>query len=141
MVNWQRIVFLSLLLICFSFAHAAKPLAPESIEGVTIVSAEQLIELILNSPALVIIDSRYHEEYAKGRIEGSISIPDIDMTKAGLEKITKNSKTPIVFYCNGIRCLRSSRAATQAIQWGFKQVYWFRQGWVDWVKKQYPVEN
>ena len=130
-----------LVLFCFNSAFAAKPKAPDTIEGVTTVSAKQLIQLIINNPSLVIIDSRYHQEYIKGHIEGSINILNTDMSKQRLEKITRSYETPIVFYCNGIRCLRSSQAASKARLWGFQHIYWYRQGWVDWVIKQYPIEH
>jgi len=119
---------------------AAKPLAPEKIEGVTIVSAAETIELILKQPELVLIDSRYHAEYSKGHIEGAVNIFNSDMTVADLQQLTENTATPLLFYCNGTRCLRSGDAASQAVKWGYKHVYWFRLGWLDWLDKQYPVE-
>jgi len=119
---------------------AAKPTAPEKIEGVIIVSAEETIELILNEPELVLIDSRYHEEYAKGHIEGAVNILNGDMTAVDLLRLTGGTATPLLFYCNGVRCLRSSHAAAQAVKWGYKHIYWFRLGWLNWLDKQYPVE-
>ena len=49
----------------------SKPFAPESIEGVEIVTAEQAIDLILEHPGMPIIDSRKKTEYVKGHIEGA----------------------------------------------------------------------
>ena len=52
----------------------AKPHAPESIPGATSVSAEQVVELILSKPDMIIIDSRKKAEYVKGHIEGAQNI-------------------------------------------------------------------
>ena len=42
-----------------------KPFAPESIDGVRIVTAEEAIDLILESPGMPIIDSRKKAEFVK----------------------------------------------------------------------------
>lgn len=131
---------LQLLLLLFSItAHADKPSAPEHIAGATNLSAEEVVELILNNPELVIVDARKEEEYAKGHIEGAVSLLDTDMDEAALAAVARNKEQPLLFYCNGERCLRSSHAATKAIAWGYHKVYWFRGGWVEWSNKNLPV--
>ena len=46
----------------------------------------------------------------------------------------------VVFYCSGVRCPRSSKAATKAVSWGYGQVYYFRDGFPAWKNAGYPVE-
>jgi len=46
----------------------------------------------------------------------------------------------IVIYCNGHRCLRSSQAAKLAVEWGFTQVHYFRDGLPGWKAGGYSVE-
>ena len=116
-----------------------KPFAPESIEGVVIVTAEQAIELILDNPDLPIIDSRKKTEYVKGHIEGAVSLLDTEMTEADLAAIVPEKDMTILFYCNGVRCLRSSNAITRAKQWGYTSLVWFRGGWKEWSDKRLPV--
>ena len=140
MSNWQRIFLFKLILLCFCSVSVSKPMAPESLEGVTTVSAKDVIELILNNTELLVIDSRHHDEYNKGHIEGAINILNTDMTKNDLQRLTDNELTPLLFYCNGERCLRSSQAAIKAKNWGYQRIYWFRKGWIDWTNKQYPIE-
>ena len=62
-------IFLTLLVPLVVSADG-KPFAPESIDGVVIVTAEEAIELILDNPDMPIIDSRKKTEYVKGHIEG-----------------------------------------------------------------------
>lgn len=138
----QSRLALALFLLCFSIpALAEKPVAPESIPGTTRVSAEQVAELILSSPRLVVIDSRHNEEYAKGHIEGAINLLDSDMTASLLSKHLAGKDTPVVFYCNGERCLRSSNAAKIAAGWGYRKIYWFRGGWMEWIEKKMPISK
>ncbi len=120
---------------------ADKPLAPEVIDGATNLTAEQVVDLILDTPQLVIIDARKEEEYAKGHIEGAISILDTTMTEEKLSTVAPDTHGPLLFYCNGERCMRSTKAATKAIGWGYDKVYWFRGGWAEWESKGLPVSK
>lgn len=118
---------------------AEKPIAPEAIEGAKTLNAEEVIQLILTEPRLVIIDSRKQEEYAKGHIQGAISLLDTSMVQASLARLTRTKDTPLLFYCNGIRCLRSSNAVQKAKEWGYTELFWFRGGWAEWQEKLLPM--
>lgn len=132
----------AVLLLCVNqVAWAEKPLAPESLQGTIRVDAEKAAELIVNTPNLVVIDSRKDIEYSKGHIQGSVSLLDTEMTLEKLSEHAPDKSAPILFYCNGERCLRSSRAATKALEWEYKVVYWFRGGWNEWVKKGMPISR
>ena len=130
-----------MFLVCVQPVMAEKPLAPEALTGAERVSAEQTVDLIMNFPNLVVIDARKDIEFAKGHIQGSISLLDTEMTPETLGEHAPDKAVPILFYCNGERCLRSSRAATKALEWGYKTVYWFRGGWNEWVEKGMPVSR
>jgi len=127
------------LLISFSLAADQRPHAPASIQNVSIVSAEAVIELILNNPQLIVIDSRKKNEYMKGHIEGSINILNTELTEQKLKRISPDKSTTILFYCNGARCLRSSDSIKKAKSWGYKQLIWFRGGWKEWTEKRLPI--
>ena len=116
-----------------------KPFAPEAIEGVVILTAEAAIEMILENPNMPIIDSRKKLEYVKGHIEGSVSLLDTGMTERDLKNIVPNKKSAILFYCNGVRCLRSSNAIVKAQAWGYSNLFWIRGGWKEWSEKRLPV--
>jgi rhodanese-related sulfurtransferase len=118
---------------------AEKPLAPEQIAGTIRISAEQAVDLILSTPNLVVIDSRVMDEYAKGHIEGAISLLDTQMSEDILAEYVPDKATPLLFYCNGERCMRSGNACIKALAWGYSKVYWFRGGWKQWQAKELPV--
>lgn len=137
----MRKLLFPLLLLWSVMAMAEKPTAPHEIDGAKNLTAEQVIELILNNQELVVIDARKQEEYSKGHIENAISLLDTGMTEKALAKHVSNKQTPVLFYCNGERCLRSTHAARKALRWGYTRVYWFRGGWVEWQKKNLPVSK
>lgn len=122
-------------------AWAEKPVAPDAITGVNRVDAEQAIQLILDQPQLLVIDVRRMEEFEKGHIEGAINLLDTTLTPELLEQQAESLDRPLLFYCNGVRCLRSSNASRMAHDWGYRQIYWFRGGWNEWRDKQYPVSR
>ncbi len=134
-------VLLSAMLFAATPAFADKPVAPNAIPGTHIITAEQLIELINTTPELVIIDARRHEEYAKGHVEGAICMLDSDMTPETLASKVRNKAIPVVFYCNGGRCMRSTNAAQKAVNWGYQRIYWFRGGWEEWREKGLPFSQ
>jgi len=63
----------------------------------------------------------------------------IEMILANPELIVIDKNTPLLFYCNGVRCLRSSDSLTKAVGWGYTNLFWFRGGWKEWTEKRLPM--
>ena len=124
---------------CTTLVAGEKPYAPESMPGITIVSAEEVIEMILENPELIVIDSRKKTEYIKGHIEGAINILNTELVLEDLDLIVPDRTTALLFYCNGVRCLRSSDSITRAAGWGYTNLFWFRGGWKEWTDKRLPM--
>ena len=134
-------IFALFLLVTWSTILVAgeKPYAPDEMPGVTIVSAEEVIEMVLANPELIVIDSRKKTEYIKGHIEGAINILNTELGLEELEFIAPEKTTALLFYCNGVRCLRSSDSLAKAAGWGYTNLFWFRGGWKEWTEKRLPV--
>ena len=132
------ITLLSLSFLFFGTAHATEK-TPESVDGTTKVTAEEVIDLIGEMDDIVIVDARKSSDRAKGWIEDSIGLPNTDTTEASLAKIAPNKAGPIIFYCNGVKCGRSVESARNALKWGYSKIYWFRGGMSEWEAKSLPV--
>ncbi|WP_455212630.1 rhodanese-like domain-containing protein [Kaarinaea lacus] len=117
---------------------AAAESSPESIEGSTLVNAEGFIELVGKIPELLVIDSRIPGDRKQGYVEGSVSLPDVDTTCENLAKVVPNKESPTLYYCNGVKCGRSANAIKIALSCGYKNIYWFRGGFEEWLAKGYP---
>ena len=127
------------LVALVSPALAEKASVPEAIDGTTRVSAEEVIELISSKADMVIIDARKASDREKGYIEGSIGLPDTDTTEQSLASYLPGKATPVIFYCNGVKCGRSVKSAKNAVNWGYSNIYWFRGGWEELMDNGYPV--
>ena len=120
-------------------AYAAKNKdAPLLIPGTTKVFAEDIIKLAEKIPELLLIDARIPSDRKQGYIEGSISLPDINTNCASLAKIIPAKKTPVLFYCNGVKCGRSVKSSRIALKCGYNNIYWFRGGYEEWKNKKFP---
>ncbi|MDH5612676.1 MAG: rhodanese-like domain-containing protein [Gammaproteobacteria bacterium] len=135
----RPILFCLCLMLSSKLLADEKPFVPESIPGAIAVSAEEVIELILLNPDLVVIDSRKKTEYSKGHIEGAVNILNTVMRQEDMEMIAPDKTKAILFYCNGTRCLRSADAVSKSLEWGYKNIFWFRGGWNEWMDKHLPV--
>lgn len=120
-------------------AHAANgKVSPDDIPGTTKVDAEGVLDLVEKFPSLVIVDARIRQDRLQGFVEGSVSLPDVDTTCESLAKIVPVKSTPVMFYCNGPKCGRSVSSSRKALECGYTGVYWFRGGFEEWKKKNYP---
>ena len=45
----------------------------------------------------------------------------------------------LVQYCNGVKCWKSPATVLLLKHLGFKNIYWYRNGIPDWIKKDYPT--
>jgi len=94
---------------------------------------------MLDSPGLrlLLIDVRTPEEFAESHIHGAINIPE-KMVYDELGKVDIGWGTKVVFYCNGLKCGKSSRAARKAAGLGYRNVMVLIEGMPVWEEKGYP---
>lgn len=132
-------IWFSLTILCQVATGNDKIVSPESIDGTTIVDAAGLIETVRQVPGLVLIDSRIKADRKEGFIEGSVSLPDTETNCESLAEIVPTRTTPVLFYCNGINCGRSATTASIAVDCGYTNVYWFRNGMEEWLEQEFPL--
>jgi rhodanese-related sulfurtransferase len=94
---------------------------------------------LFNQDALF-IDARDYVEYEIGHIKNAVSLPynDFDEYKSILDTIQKSM--PIVTYCDGKDCDLSILLGDKLFDSGYREVYIFFGGWIDWQMANYPVE-
>ncbi|MCW8823272.1 MAG: rhodanese-like domain-containing protein [Ignavibacteriaceae bacterium] len=90
---------------------------------------------------ITFVDARDEGDYLAGHIKNSINIPfdDFDNHKQKLDQLSKEK--PLVIYCAGTECDLSILLGNLLFEMGYKKIYVFFGGWVDWSKAKYPVEN
>jgi len=134
----QRTRILLFTIICSLFLlssaallSAAEP-QPAPYRAVTTEELKKLIDSGKNAP--LVIDARNPEEYDEVHIKNAVNIP-----VAKLEKdpslLPADKKKDIVFYCNGIKCGKSKKAALFAASQGYSNLMVYAEGMPVWEEK------
>ena len=143
MKNSFNMSLIFMIFMSFSVtAMAEKPDSPLTIDGTKKVTAEEVIDLVTNLPDIVIVDARKASDRDNTSwIEGSIGLPNTSTNEESLAKHVASKDTPVLFYCNGIKCGRSVESSKLAVSLGYKKIYWFRGGWEEWTTKGMPISQ
>jgi rhodanese-related sulfurtransferase len=100
------------------------------------ISAEQFLHIL--DTMITVIDVRTPEEYLRGHIHRSVSIP-LDTFESKIEKLISSKSDPIYVYC--FSGSRSTIAAQLLKDLGYKEVFELRNGLLSWRAKGYPLEK
>lgn len=113
--------------------------SPEGVEGAVTSTADQAKALY--DQGVAFIDVRNPRLYARKHIPGAhhLDFKDVFTEQALMAVVDRDD--PLLIYCSGVKCSRSSRAAAMAVSWGFTRVHYFRGGIVEWKNAGYPVET
>jgi rhodanese-related sulfurtransferase len=106
----------------------------------TIIGPEELKGLVdSGADTFVVIDARNPEEYQEVHIPGAINVPQKKFDKyKNLLPADKNKL--LIFYCNGVKCGKSKKAAKQAVDEGYTHIKVFAQGMPVWEEMNYPIK-
>lgn len=112
--------------------------SPQKINGATTIDAIKAKQLF--DQGALFVDVRRTSDWDSGRIPDALHL---ELKKVfSSESLSEEAKKddPIILYCNGEKCLRSSKATVLAVEWGFKNIYFFRDGFPSWKMASFPVE-
>ncbi len=111
--------------------------SPLSVPGTETVTTAEAFRL--HQAGVAFVDVRNPRLYARRHIPGAHHL-DLytDFSKATLGGIVAPDQ-PVVLYCSGIKCSRSSTAAEFAVDWGYTGVKYFREGIVGWRDAGHPM--
>lgn len=132
-------VWLSVLLFCAPVAAEEKLRAPDAVPGATLVDAKWVKKTLDDKQGVVIIDARIAGEYAEGHLPGALNTEGKHIEQLP-NVLPANKNAPVLFYCNGPKCVKSSELAKHAVELGYSHVYWFRGGVPEWVSHGFPLE-
>ena len=88
--------------------------------------------------AVIVVDGRSSEAYAREHIPGAISLPHGEISRASVAKLDKAQT--YICYCDGIGCNASTKTAMKLLELGFtvKEL----MGGLDWWKRDgYATEG
>lgn len=121
-----------------AFPATAEMTSPLVVRGAETVDVDRVIELY--EDGAVFIDVRRASDVVAGRIPTSVHLDaEILVSEQRLADVV-NRTDPVVFYCNGENCLRSSDVSARAVGWGYEQVFYFRDGYPAWDAARMPIQ-
>ncbi|MCD6258392.1 MAG: rhodanese-like domain-containing protein [Helicobacteraceae bacterium] len=117
------------------------PLPSEAIEkGITPVSTLEVKKLF--NEGAHFYDARREAHFKEGRIKGAKPVVfDASKAQYTVLNLPENKKAKLVFYCYGESCANSYEAALAVRNYGYKNIYWYADGFNDWHKSGYPIEG
>ena len=137
-MGFLKVLFATVCLLG-TMSVAANQEAPEIIDGVATVSLGQAKSLY--DKGAVFIDVRDAESWSLGHIDGAINL-DFNAYEFAILYSAEDldRETPLVFYTSSPLNTTSAIASFFATSWGYKNVYYFRQGFYSWMAADLPVE-
>lgn len=144
-------LFLSGLFLSAAAFAADKPDTPMSLKGGKVVSADEAKGL-LDKKAAAFFDTRTVLNFGKGHIPGAAVVAykeksdfkaDFDVSQDSFElaKLPADKAAKVVIYSDGPQGWKSFKAATLAVNAGYKNVMWMRDGFNGWTASSFPVEQ
>jgi len=128
------------LLVVTAVLLGAAPLRADHLSSVKVINVDQVKAWVDQGKKMLLIDSRIQSEYTESHIPTAVNIPTALMER-NRDKLPRDRKHVLVFYCNGWpECKKSHDACSKAVQWGYDNVFWLRDGLPAWQAKGYPVE-
>lgn len=116
-------LLLAALLAAAQTFAAVKPATLAEIEALTVKTPEE--------GKYVLVDSRPEIKYFEGHLPWAQSLPWQEM-KDRLDELPADKETKLVFYCGGVKCDLSSKAAALAVEKGYRDVSVFTEGEPAW---------
>ena len=131
------------LIIAATVALSALPSVALAKEGQAIRNVPRLsideLKTLMDQNAVLIIDVRDPESFAKGRIPGAINIDYTQVLKEG-GRFTGEKRT-IVAYCACANEMTAARASVDLAAKGIPGAKALKGGWDEWVQRGERIEK
>lgn len=139
MLKTLKLALAALSMVAFFSLPATASDAPMQINGATTVDADGVIALFDQHPNLVLLDNRKEKDFNEGHIEGAVRLIDTDLNEASMAAAVPSKDTPVLMYCNGIKCGRAALAVEAALKMGYSNIYYYALGMAEWKDRNLPI--
>lgn len=126
----------STLFLVFALATAVCLQAAETKHQ--IITTDELKTMLDENAAMAVIDARNPEEYQEVHIKGAINIPEKSFAEHAAE-LPADKGARLVFYCNGVKCGKSKKAAQKASKLGYTDILIYSEGMPVWEERGLPL--
>ena len=140
MAKYLYIVFP--MIIALFAVGAVQARSPTEVEGATAVDLATAKDLF--DRGVPFVDVRGARFYYDGHVPRATHLHWVGMfTEAALGDVATKDQEVVIYawhYTDGPWYERSSEACKRAVSWGFKKVYYFREGYPGWKAAGYSSE-
>jgi rhodanese-related sulfurtransferase len=131
----QCVVIMAMVLSLCSFVQAKTVQNP----GYTIIKTADLRKMLDSKlDKFLVIDARNPEEYNDVHIPGAVNIPEKKFEEY-VKLLPEDQTSTLIFYCNGVKCGKSKRAAKKAMALGYKNIFVYEEGMPVWEEMGLPM--
>jgi rhodanese-related sulfurtransferase len=129
----------SVLVLIMSMLLSLPLLAQADGEGYTVIHTEKLASLVAADVwDFYLIDARTPVEFEEVHIKGAMNVPQPQFDEYA-KLLPKDKDVKLVFYCNGVKCGKSKKAAKQAVASGYTNVFVYAEGMPVWEEQGLPI--
>lgn len=134
----RRSGILLVSILCSTFLLASATLLPAAepqpapFKTVTTEELKKMLDIGKDAP--LVIDSRNPEEFDEVHIKNAVNIP-VSKLEKDPSLLPADKKKGLVFYCNGIKCGKSKKAAQFAASLGYSNLMMYAEGMPVWEEK------
>jgi len=136
MMRFRNTVVYLIVIVLFSILNTVN--AKASGFEFKVITTDQLKAMLDEKKDIVLIDSRTKEEYQEAHIAGAISIPEKNFDE-NISLLPQNKDSLVIFYCNGVKCGKSKKAAVKADARGYKNILIYSEGFPVWEEKGFKI--
>ncbi len=107
-------------------------------DGYGLIDTDGLKSMLDRGVEVAVFDARNLEEYEEVHIKGAKSLPQNKFDQ--FKHLLPESKAKLIaFYCNGVKCGKSKKAAKKALALGYMNVLVYADGIPVWEEKGMPI--
>ncbi len=105
------------------------------------IRREDLKTLLDGGSKVVLVEVIGPNTFREYHLPGAIRIPVDDNFEREIKAAVPDKDTPVVVYCLDLGCKASPRAARRLDELGYRNVYDYEAGKVDWRAAGLPIET
>jgi rhodanese-related sulfurtransferase len=105
------------------------------------IDRHQLNSMLGRHEDLTLVEVLNERPYREFHLPGAINVPFGDGFDEHIQKAVPDKTRPVVVYCSDTKCQASTKASRQMDALGYRNVYEYDAGKLDWKEAGLPIEG
>lgn len=105
------------------------------------VSRQEAKDLIAQRKDLTLVETLGEEYFRKFHLPHARNVPFNEGFDEQIQTVAPDKAAPILVYCLDSDCDSSAKAARRLVELGYREVYDYEAGKIDWKEAGLPVEE